>query len=33
LAVSPVERSELELEEPHTELADRYVDSHRGIEK
>ncbi len=33
LAVSPGERSELELEEPHTELADRYVDSHLGIEK
>jgi len=27
LAVSPTERSELELEEPHTELAARYVDS------
>jgi hypothetical protein len=33
LAVSPEERSELELEEPHTELAERYVDSHLGIEK
>ncbi len=33
LAVSPEERGELELEEPHTELADRYVDSHLGIEK
>jgi hypothetical protein len=32
LAVSPEERSELELEEPHTELAERYVDSHLGIE-
>ncbi len=33
LAVSPEERSELELEEPHTELAERYVDSHLGSEK
>jgi hypothetical protein len=33
LAVSPEERSELELEEPHTELAARYVDSNLGIEK
>jgi hypothetical protein len=33
LAVSPEERSELQLEEPHTELAERYVDSHLGIEK
>jgi hypothetical protein len=33
LAVSPEERSELQLEEPHTELADRYVDSHLGSEK
>ncbi len=33
LAVSPEERSELELEEPHTELAHRYVDSHLGSEK
>ncbi len=33
LVVSPEERRELEPEEPHTELSERYVDSHLGSEK